>query len=162
MGALGASYGQQSGKSSSSGTQSTTFSPLQEALQGTIGSVFGSLVPSIASGSTPAPVTAMQTQSADQINKTSSGLTDRMTKFLASRGMGASGQTGKVALQGELGREGALAANSANYAAQGLNYGQGLLSQALAYAFNGIGQTQQQSGTASQSGFGISGGVGIK
>jgi hypothetical protein len=134
---------------------------LQEALQGTIGNVFSALVPSFATGATPANVTAMETQGADQINKTSSGLVDRMTKFLSSRGFGSSGQTGKVALNAELGRESDLAANHSNFASTALNYGSNLLTQALAYAFNGIGQKQEQQGTSSQSGFGISGGVGI-
>ena len=162
MGAfLGASYGSQSASSSSSGTKSTTYSPEQMAAQYALGQAFNGLVPSLATGANPANVTAAQTGAADSINKTSSGLQDRMTRMLASRGLGASGQTGKVALQGELGRESGLAANNANFANIGLNYGQNLLQNALLYAFNGIGETQQNSGTSSGSGWGISGGVGV-
>jgi hypothetical protein len=85
---------------------------------------------------------------------------DRVTKFLSSRGFGASGQTGKVAVQGELGRESDLATNSSNFAGESLNYGTSLLTQALGYAFQGMGSTQAQTGTSSQSGFGVAGGVG--
>ena len=169
MGALlsgsgGLGFGSQSGKSSSSGTSSTTYSPLQSALQSTLGSVFGNLVPSLATGANPADVTAAETTSANQINTTDTGLTGRLTKFLASRGLGSSGQTGKVALSGELQRESDLANNSGNFASTALNYGSNLLTQALGYAFSGLGQTQSQSGTSSQSGFGVSigGGYGKK
>lgn len=133
---------------------------MQAALQSTLGGLFSNLVPSIGTGANPANVTAAQTASADSINKTSGGLMDRMTKFLSSRGLGSSGQTGKAALQGELGRESDLAANNGNFANIGLNYGANMLTQALAYAFNGIGQTQSQQGSSSGSGWGISGGVG--
>jgi hypothetical protein len=161
MGALlGISGGSQSGNTSSNGTTSTTYSPLQAGLQSLLGSAFSGLIPSLATGAPNPNVTAMQTQSADSINQTAGGLTDRMTRFLASRGFGQSGQTGKVALAGELGRESSLASNNSNFATTALNYGSNLLTQALGYAFNGMGQTQAQTGTSSGSGWGVGGGLG--
>jgi hypothetical protein len=98
----------------------------------------------------------MQTAGADQINKTSAGLGDRMQKFLAQRGFGKSGTSGKVALQGELGRESALGANASAASALQLQQNNTMLSDALQLAFSKIGQTSATTGTANSSGWGTS------
>jgi hypothetical protein len=105
--------------------------------------------------------TAMETQAADQINKTSGGLTDRVNKFLAQRGFGKSGQTGKATLQGELGREAALGSNAATFAGQQQALNSQSLLAALNYAFTSLGQTAFGKSTGSSSQWGVSGGAGV-
>jgi len=83
----------------------------------------------------------MQTANANQINQNYSSMGDRMNKFLAARGFGKSGTTGKVQMQTELGRQGALATNASNAAGQQLQLDSGLLSDALAMAFANPGST---------------------
>ncbi len=159
----GATSGSTSGTSSgtTADTKTPTYTPGQSGAQTGLAQLFQSLLPSLSSGGISPNVQAMQTAGADQINKTSSGLTDRMNRFLAQRGFGSSGSTGKVALQGELGRESALGANAS--AASGLQLQQNNTSLAdlLAFAFANPGSastgmsTGATSGTSSGSGFGV-------
>jgi hypothetical protein len=154
-GGVGGSSGTTSG--TSSGTKTNTYSGDQSGLQSTLASIFQSLSPSLASGGISPNVQAMQTAGADQINKTSAGLGDRMTKFLAARGFGSSGTSGKTALQGELGRESALGANAS--AASGLQLQQNnqSLQDMLGFAFANPGQntTGVTSGTSSGTSYGV-------
>lgn len=103
-------------------------------------------------------VVAQKTAAADTINKTSSGLMDRVNSFLAARGFGKSGATGSANLQGELGRESDLAGNEANFAnvQQNVN-GQNLLAS-LNYALTSLGSSggTSSSGSSSGSNFGAS------
>src|ERR1035438_6016572 len=111
-------------------------------------------LPGLTSGAISPNVQAMQTAGADQINKTSAGLGTRMQNFLAQRGFAKSGTSGKVALQGELGRESALGANASAASALQLQQNNTMLSDALNLAFSKIGQTT--TGTANSSGWGTS------
>jgi hypothetical protein len=139
-------------------------------MQSTLASLFQSLAPSLASGTLSPATQATETAGADQINKTSAGLGDRMTKFLASRGFGSSGTTGKVALQGELGRESALGANASAAAGNQLQQNSQSLAEMLGFAFANPGSstTGNSSGTttgaSSGTAYGVSagGGVGTK
>jgi hypothetical protein len=101
----------------------------------------------------------METQAADQINKQSSGLTDRVNQFLAQRGFGKSGATGKATLQGELGRQAALGANTASFAGMQQNLNSQNLLAALNYAFTSLGTNAFGKSTGESSGWDISGGV---
>jgi hypothetical protein len=162
---MGASFGGQSSQEqattsgTSTGTAAKTFSPGQSSLQTQLGTSLSRNLTAADAGTLTPGTTAMETQAADQINKTSSGLTDRVNQFLAQRGFGKSGQTGKATLEGELGREAQLGTNAANFAGmqQGLN-SQNLLA-ALNYAFTSLGQTTAgttsgtYSGTGSQFGW---------
>jgi hypothetical protein len=80
-----------------------------------------------------------------------------MNRFLAARGFGQSGSTGKAAVQTELGRQGALAGNNSAAAGQQLNFDQALLGDSLLAAFNKVGDTS--SGTTSGSSFGWGAGL---
>lgn len=155
-----------SNTSSSNGTQANTYSAPQTSLQDQLVSTLSSLI----TGPTSPAVTAQQTQSADQINSEYSSMGQRMTNFLAARGFGNSGQTGQAEVQTEIGRQGALANNTANYGAEGLNLFQSSLTDALSAAFKNIGSTTANTGsstgqsitTGSQSGtnWGASAGIG--
>lgn len=153
---MGLSLGGSTGGTSESktGTASSTATPTysgdQTGLQALLSKVFSSLLPATADGGISPNVQAVQTAGADEINKTSSGLGDRMNRFLAQRGFGKSGATGKAALQTEIGRESALGANAS--AASGLQLGQNstALSDALGFAFANPGGTK--TGTTSETG----------
>jgi hypothetical protein len=165
---MGLNFGGQSAQqsASTSGTSNSTSTPTytsdQSGLQTMLSSLFKTLMPAATSGSISPNVQAMQTAGADQINKTSAGLGDRMQKFLAQRGFGSSGTSGKVALQGELGRESALGANAS--AASGLQLQQNstMLADALAMAYANPGAVKSgtdsgtSSGTSSGSNWGAS------
>lgn len=159
---LGGSYGSTSSKSSSSGTSTPTYSGDQSGIQSLLAQAFSSLLPSSTNGGISPNVQAVTTQNADAINKSYTGLGDRMQKFLAARGFGQSGESGKVQLQTELGRQGAIAQNQSGAAGLQLNQGQSLLADALAFAFANPGQSSTATGSGSSSGFSIGGGVGGK
>jgi hypothetical protein len=162
---LGGSYGQTSSSATSTGQQNQqkTFSPGQSSLQDQLGTSLASSLAASTSGGLSPGVQAQQTQAADAINTTSSGLTDRVTKFLAQRGFGKSGKTGQATLQGELGRQGALAGNAANFAGVQQNANSGNLLAALNYALTNLGMSTTASGssTGNTSGWGIAGGAGF-
>ena len=101
----------------------------------------------------------MKTASADAINKTYTGIGDRMSKFLASRGFGQSGTAGKTQLQTELGRAGAIANNEASFSGLQLDQNNSFLSDMLNAAFQKMGSSF--TGNSSSSGFGIGGGFGM-
>ena len=163
---IGGGTSSSSTSTSGSGTTSTkqTYSPGQLSLQDLLTRTFSSMMPSVASGGMSPNVQSMETQSADLINKSYSGLGDRMSKFLAARGFGKSGQAGKVALDTELGRQGALAGNNANFAGQQLQQNNTLLSDALMEAFASMGTSGATTSTGSSdtsgSGFQIGAGFG--
>ena len=160
---MGLNFGGGSSKSATSGTTSTsgTFSPGQTSLQSDLGTSLATNLKSSDAGTFSPGVAAQKTQAADAINKTSGGLTDRINTFLASRGFGKSGTTGQTALQGELGRQSALAGNEANFAQvqQGVNSSN--LLAALNYAFTQLGQTTSASGSTSGKNSGFQVAVGI-
>jgi hypothetical protein len=155
---MGLSYGQSSGQTSSSGTTASTgsqqnvYAPGQTALRGQVGGTLSQDLTAANAGTLSPGVTAMETNAADQINKTSSGLTDRVNQFLAQRGLGKSGQTGKATLEGELGRESQLGTNAATFAGQQTNLNQQNLLAALNYAFSSLGSNVNQTGTTSGTG----------
>jgi hypothetical protein len=154
---IGVSGGAATGGTSSSttGSESNTYSAGQTSLQDMLSQMFSQFfLPGLTSGAISPNVQAMQTAGADQINKTSAGVGDRMQKFLAQRGFAKSGTSGKVALQGELGRESALGANASAASALQLQQNNTMLSDALNLAFSKIGQTT--TGTANSSGWGTS------
>ena len=160
MGAsLGGSYASTNSSSKSQSQQANTYTPGQSGLQDLLAKAFSILVPSTASGGISPNVQAVQTAGADQINKTSSGLGDRMQRFLAQRGFGSSGTAGKTALAGELGRQSNLAANASAASGLQLQQNNSYLSDALQFAFNQIGQTGSESGSGSSSGYKVGGGV---
>src|ERR1039458_5307095 len=105
----GAATGGTSSTTSGTNTEQNTYSAGQTSLQDMLSKMFAQFfLPGLTSGAISPNVQAMQTAGADQINKTSAGLGDRMQKFVAQRGFGKSGTSGKVALSGELSRESAL------------------------------------------------------
>jgi hypothetical protein len=149
---LGGAYGQTNQSATGSSNQSNTYAQPQTSLQTQLGTSLSKNLASADAGTLSPGTAAMKTSAADQINKTSSGLTDRVNSFLAQRGFGSSGMTGKTTLEGELGRESALGQNEANFAGmqQGLN-AQNLLA-ALNYAFTSLGSSAfgQSTGNTSQ------------
>jgi hypothetical protein len=159
---LGGSYGSTSSNSSSTGSQAPTYSGNQSSLQSALAALFQTLAPSMTTGGISPNVAAVQTQNADTINKSYSAMGDRMNRFLAGRGFGQSGETGKAQLQTELGRQGALAGNNSNAGQMQLGLGSSLLSDALMYAFANPGQFSTATGSGSSSGFSVGGGVGGK
>jgi hypothetical protein len=166
MGAmLGGSYGSTNSQSTSSSNANTanTYAPGQTGLQSQLGTSLSQNLAASDSGTLTPGTTAMQTSAADQINKTSSGLTDRVNQFLAQRRFGKSGQTGTATLQGELGRESQLGTSAATFAGQQQTLNSTNLLAALNYAFSSLGTTQAATGATqgSGSGWGISGGVGV-
>lgn len=166
---MGLSFGSSSGstsqstQSSGTGSEQKTFSPWQTFLQSQLGQSLSQMLTNIAGGGKAPGVQAEQNAGADQINSNFSGLQDRTNKFLAARGFGKSGTAGSSALKTELGRQGALAGNEANYSGIQQQQNQGFLQDALKAAFNEMGatgtQTGQQSGNASTEGsnFGVGG-----
>jgi hypothetical protein len=155
---MGLSYGQSSGQTSSTatssgtGTQQNVYSPGQTAVRDQTGTTLASDLAAANAGTLSPGVKAMETNAADQINKTSSGLTDRVNQFLAQRGFGKSGQTGKATLEGELGRESQLGTNAATFAGQQSQLNTQNLLAALNYAFTSLGSNVTQAGTTSGSG----------
>lgn len=150
---MGATHG--STDSSSTGASGNTYTSGQSSLQDQLMAAFSKLLPGVASGSMSPNVTNMQTAKADQINQNYSGLGDKMNRFLAARGFGQSGQTGKAAMQTELGRQGALAANASAASGEQLNLNQSILSDSLLGAFNAIGATGNTTGSSSGTSFGV-------
>ncbi len=159
---LGGSYGSSSSSSKSSGSQAPTYTGDQSGLQSTLAQALQSMLGVFSTGGISPNVAAVQTQNADTINKSYSGLGDRINKFLAARGFGQSGESGKAQLSTELGRQGALAGNNANAAANQLNLGSNWLQDALAFAFANPGQVSSATGSGNSSGFSVGGGVGFK
>jgi len=160
-GGLGAGYQSSSQKESGNQTTAKTYSPGQGGLQESVMAFLRSMIPGIASGGLTPNVAAMKTASADAINKESTGVGDRMNRFLAARGLGKSGQSGKVALETELGRESALAANESKFAGLQLDQNNTLLADALKAAFEAMGSSMTYAGKQSGSGWGITGKAGI-
>jgi hypothetical protein len=162
---LGASGGGTSSSTTSSGTKDTAnvYSPGQSSLQSELSSALSTDVAAGTSGTLSPGVQAGETTAADQINKTSSGLSSRVNNFLASRGFGASGTTGQMDLQSELGRQSALGANAANFATVQQNANSGNLLAALNNAFTSLGTTSAATGesTGSTSSWGVDAGAAV-
>ena len=159
LGGLGLSGGATENSNSSTASKTSTYSGLQNSLQASLASVLEQLMPSVGSGTLSPNVQATETANANQINQNYSSLGDRMTKFLASRGFGKSGTTGKVAEQNELARQGALATNASNAAGTQLGLDQSYLSDALGFAFANPGYFS--TGSSSGSSFGVGVGAGL-
>lgn len=159
---MGLSYGTQSSNTnsstSSSGSTANTYSPGQTAIQNQVGSNLSSDLAAAATGQLTPGTVAQETAANDQVNKTSAGSLDRVTQFLASRGLGSSGLTGKAGLQSELNRESTIGSNAAAFAGQQNSLNQGNLLAALNYAFTQLGSTtgasSASSGSSSGSQFG--------
>jgi hypothetical protein len=160
MGAsLGGAFGGTSSTATGTSSTSGTYSPSQSGIQGQIGSNLSTDLTAANSGTLTPGTTAMETQAADQINKTSGGLKDRVQQFLAARGMGKSGQTGQTELQGELQRENAIGSNAATFAGQQQQLNSSNLLAALNYAFSALGSSSMGKTTGSGTSWGVSGGV---
>ena len=159
-GGLGAGYQSASQKESGNKTDTKAFSPGQTGLQESLMAFLQSMIPGIAGGGLTPNVAAMKTASADAINKESTGIGDRMNRFLAARGLGKSGQCGKVALETELGRQGALASNESKYAGLQLDQNNTMLADALKAAFESMGLSQNYASAGSGSGWGLTGKLG--
>jgi hypothetical protein len=157
---IGGSLGGTKSSSTGSSTESKTFDPTQQATQGVIGTTLQQDLAAGNTGSLSPGTQAMETTSADQINKTSKAGTDRVQQMLASRGLGQSGQSGQATLQGELARESALGTNTANYAGMQQQMNSQNLLAALNYAFTSLGSTASGQSTGQSSQWGISGGAG--
>jgi hypothetical protein len=134
------------GATSGTSTSAPTYSAPQTGLQGSLATALMNILQG--NGSSP-QVEALQTQAADQINQSYSTTADRMNRFLASRGFGRSGLTGGAQLQTELGRQGALANNNANFAGLALNQWNTGLADALNFAFANPGYSGATTGTTS-------------
>jgi hypothetical protein len=156
---LGGSYGQSNQSSTGTSNTANTYAPGQTGLQTQLGSALGANLSAAQSGTLSPGVQAQKTASADAINKTSGGTLDRVNSFLAARGFGKSGDTGKAALQTELGRQSDLAKNEADYAQVQQNLNSTNLMAALNYAFTALGQTSAGTSTGKSSGWGVSAGV---
>lgn len=151
---MGLSFGTTSNNSQSQASQQGTYSAGQSSLQNSLMQAFSSLLPGITSGSLSPNVQNMETANANQINQNYSSVGQKMNRFLAARGFGQSGQTGQVATQTELSRQGALGANASNASGQQLSLDQSLLTDSLLAAFNKIGTTDSQTGSGSSTSFG--------
>lgn len=160
---LGASTGGTSSNSQTAGTgtNTPTFSAGQGTVQSMLGSLFSQLLPAAGSGGISAPVQAVETGNANQINQTSAATGTAMNRFLASRGFGASGQTGQAGLQTELGRQAALGANASNAGAQQLTQNDTALSDALNFAFNTPGSSSSAATASSGSSTAYKVGAGV-
>jgi hypothetical protein len=141
------STGTTSGTSTNQGSTNATYSGDQGGMQGSLASALEGL---ISNGGNSPQLQAQQTASADQINKNYANSGTAMNRFLAARGFGSSGKAGNNALQTELGRQSALAQNSASYGATALSNLNTSLSQALQFAFANPGT--MSSGTTSNTG----------
>lgn len=156
---LGGSYGQSNQSSTGTSSTANTYAPGQTGLQNQLGGALGQNLTAAQTGALSPGVQAAKTQSADAINKTSAGTLDRTNAYLAARGFGKSGATGKAALQTELGRESSLAGNEANYAQIQQQLNSSNLMAALNYAFTALGSTAAGTSTGKSSGFGFGGGI---
>lgn len=156
---LGGSYSSANSSTTSSSSENKTFSAPQTGIQNQLGSNLSSDLSAANTGTLSPGVQAQKTQGADAINTESSGLQGRMQSFLAQRGFGKSGQSGKTALSGELGRQSALGNNEANFAQVQQNNNQSNLLAALNYAFTQMGTTAAGQSDGSSSSWGVKGGV---
>lgn len=152
---LGGAYGATTSQSTGQSTTANSYAPGQTGLQGDLGKSLSTDLAAKDAGTLSPGTTALKTQAADSINKTSGGLTDRVTQFLAQRGFGKSGATGQASLQGELGRESALGNNEATFAGQQQNLNSQNLLAALNYAFTSLGSSAQGASTGSGTSWGV-------
>lgn len=153
-----------SSQSSGSSNTSNTYSAPQTGVQNDLGTTLSGDLAAANKGTLSTGNTAALTSANDATNKTASGLTDRINRMLATRGFGASGQTGKATLQGELGRESQIGSNtSAAYTKQGNENSSNLLA-ALNYAFTslGSGTTAQGQSSGSSTEYGVGADAGFK
>ena len=150
------------GSTSSKSNQSTqnAYTAQQTATQSSLGSLLQSLMSGYAAGGISQPVQAQQNQANDSINKSATALSQRMMRFNASRGMGASGQNGQDQTQIELGRQGQVAQSQANYANEQMSSNTSQLLAALNYAFNPTGATTATTSSGKGSGYSIGAGAG--
>ena len=127
------------GRSTSTVTTAITYGTGEKFFQDQLGSSLSACLDATNRGTLTPGVQAQKNAAADQINKTSGGLLDRVNSFLAARGFGKSGTTGKASLTSELGRESALGANDANFAQVQQTQNSSNLMAALQYAFQQLG-----------------------
>ncbi len=156
---FGGSTGGTSSSTTSSSNQNKTFSAPQTNLQDQLGANLSSGIAASTAGTMSPGVAAQETASADQINKTDPGLQSRVQRVLAARGFGQSGESGKVTLASELGRQSDLASNQANFAGIQQNVNSQNLLAALNYAFTNLGTTASGSTSGSSSGWNVGGGA---
>ena len=146
-----AQTGTTAGTTATTGTSTSapTYTVPQTGMQGSLADAISSILGG--TGYSP-QVKALQTQSADQINKSFQQQGDRTSRFLASRGFGQSGKMGTAALQTDLARQAALANNNATYGGMALSqFNQGL-ADALQYAFANPGYSATSGSTGTTSG----------
>ena len=160
---LGGSGGGTTSNATSASSQSNKYSPGQTALQDQTGTTLSSDLAASSAGKLTPGTVAQETAADDQVNKTSSGLTDRVNSFLAQRGFGKSGSTGKATLEGELGRESQVGSNAATFAGKQDSLNSTNLLAALNYALTSLGSsaTGTSSGDSSSWGVGAGASVGI-
>ncbi|GEM_PF-6574825 len=154
---MGLSLGGTKTSSQATGSTQNTYTPGQSSLQDSLMQAFSTLLPGVASGAMSPNVTNIQTANANQINQNYAGVGDQMNRYLAARGFGQSGSTGKAAVQTDLARQGALAQNASNASGQQLSFDQSLLSDALGAAFQQVGNTSSGNTSGSSFGWGVSG-----
>lgn len=156
---LGGSYGSSQSASTGSDTTAKTYAAPQTGVQNDLGTSLSKSLAAKDEGTLDPGVLAQKTQSADAINTQSSGLQDRLTRFLAQRGFGKSGESGKAVLSTELGRQAALGNNEANFAnVQQTANGSNLMA-ALNYAFTSMGTNETGTSSGTSSGYKVGGGV---
>ncbi len=155
---LGGSAGGTTSSSTGSSQTSNTYNPTQATTQGVLGTTLQNDLAAGNAGTLSPGTTAMETTAADQINKTSAAGAATTQQNLASRGFGASGQSGQASLQSELARESSLGTNAATFAGQQQQMNSQNLLAALNYAFTSLGS----SASGSSSGQGTSWGIGAK
>jgi hypothetical protein len=112
------------------------------------------MLPGVTSGSTSPNITAQTTANADTINKSYNSSEDATSRFLAARGFGQSGAAGSNAVQTNIARQGDLAKNVDAGSGLQLQQNQGLLQDALMYAFANPGQSASGTSNGSSSGWG--------
>jgi hypothetical protein len=153
---MGLSLGGTNSSSTSSGSNSNTYTAGQTSLQNSLMTALSQLLPAASNGSLSPNVQNTETANANSINQQYSQVGQNMNRYLAARGFGQSGSTGQAALQTELGRQGALAANESSASGQQLSLDSTLLSDSLQAAFNSTGSTSSGATSGSSSNWGTS------
>jgi hypothetical protein len=153
---MGLSFGGTSKSATGNSTSTPTYTGGQGNLQSLLSSAFSQMIPGLTSGSQSPNITAQTTANADTINKSYSSSEDATSRFLAARGFGQSGAAGSNAVQTNIARQGDLAKNLAAGSSQQLQQNQGLLQDALMYAFANPGQSASGTSNGSSSGWGAS------
>ena len=103
----------------------------------------------------PNPMTAQKNAAAGNINKGYATTENNVTNALTSRGFGSSGKVGTNLQQIELGRQGALAGNEANFAQLEQNQQNFDMDEAMKYAFSTPGSNSTTTASSNPIGAGV-------